>query len=355
MKIGIITFQETNNYGAILQNYALQKSLAKLGHEAETINYRSSYIGKPYRLAHLKNKGLGKWLFGIAGYLCYMPRTFRCNQFRKKIFFSEPVRQGNIEKLNEKYDVFLSGSDQVWNYKLTGKDYTYMLDFVKEKSKCSSYAASLGLSEIDPEMQSVYKKQLGGYRKLTVREKSAACVLKPVVGREMQTVLDPCFLLNKEEWKKVFPAKSIQNPYILVYQLGVSKDVVELAQKIAAKKQCKIVFVPFPVGKIVLGKWAAFSGPAELISYIYHADYVITDSFHGTAFSIIFQKNFFTKIAGTHAGVGARIYDLLERYGLLGRLIGNVEDELAEIDYTGMQPMLAQDIEVSKQALTECL
>ena len=342
MKVGIVTFQETNNYGAVLQNYALQQAIIKRGHQAETIDYKSEYIGKPYRLTHLKNKGLFTFLFGVMGYLIYLPRTKKCREFKKHICYSRAVKREDLSKLNEEYDCFITGSDQVWNHKLTGMDATYMLDFVTDKSKCNSYAASIGLSEIDAEKQKIYKELLEGYANITVREKSAADLLKPIVEHDVIPVSDPCILLSEEEWSSVARTMRPKNSYVAVYQLGVSADVVKLAQRIAKENNLKVVYVPFPVGSFGKGKWDVTAGNAELLGYIRDAAYVVTDSFHGTLLSIIFNKQFFTKVSGTHAGVGSRIVDLLDGFGLSHRIVGGKLDYKEQINYNAVNSIIEQ-------------
>ena len=355
MKIGIITFQETNNYGAVLQNYALQQTIMQKGHFVETIDYRSEYIGKPYRFIHLKSKGFFSYVFGIVGYLIYLPRVKKCKAFRKMIYYSGPVNLHNISEINSKYDIFICGSDQVWNPALTGMDTSYMLDFVKDKSKCNSYAASIGLSKIENTYINQYVTYLKDFRHITVREESAAVLLKDILKREIQVVSDPCLLLTKEKWASVAVRPTNTQKYVFVYQLGISSDVVKLARKIAKEKRLKLIFVPFPVGVYSFGKWDIKAGNAELVGYIENAEYVITDSYHGTLFSIIFNKKFFTKISGTHAGVGARIYDLLKHYKLTERIIQEDVDYEKAIPYKKINVKVEEDRNTSMMVLEKIL
>lgn len=355
MKIGIITFQETNNYGASLQNYALQQAILHMGHSVDTIDYRSSYIGKPYRLAHLKNKGLFSYLFGVMGYLIYLPRTGKCRRFRQKISYSRPVNRETIGALNQEYDVFITGSDQVWNYKLTGMDPVYLLGFVEDKAKCSSYAASVGISELEPAAEEQYRGLLKGFHMITVRESSSVPLLKSILQRDVFPAADPCLLLTAEEWKQAAVMPKGKGRYVFVYQLGFSADIVKLARRIAEENRLKLVFTPFPVGAFAWGKWDMRAGSAELAGYIKEAEYIVTDSFHGTLLSLIFQKKFFTKIAGTHAGVGSRIYDLLEHYEITDRIVSENIDYKASMPYDRIAEKLSQDRERSLALLDKIL
>ena len=350
MKVGIVTFQETNNYGALLQNYALQKAIKDAGHSCDTIDYKSSYIGRPLGFAHLKNKGLKTYLLGVAGYLIYLPRSKRNRFFRKNISYSPKMYKEDLEELNDTYDMFICGSDQVWNYKLTGDDPYYFMDFVKDKNKCVSFAASLGLNEIDDKHKGMFIHYLSEYKYLSAREESASKLVGECVKRDIETVPDPCMLLDASEWEAV-SLRPLKRGYVYVYQLGVSKDVVLLAKKIAKEKKLEIIYTPFPVGSMSGGEYRINAGAQDVLGFIRDAEYVITDSFHGTLLSIIMNKQFFTKCSGTHAGVGNRIHDLLTRYGLTNRLLSGELDYTEDIDYSSLNDKLNEDRENAKNIL----
>ncbi len=354
MKVGIITFQETNNYGANLQNYALQQAVKQLGGTPETIDYRSRYIGRPYAPAHLKNKGLGAYLFGVVGYLVYALRTGKTKAFRRHIAYSPQVKREGLEAMNDRYDLFLTGSDQVFNHKLTGMDGTYMLDFVKDKAKCHSYAASLGLAALEPAVQEQYRAWLSDFATLTVREQTAAGVLSETLGREVSVVSDPCLLLERADWEAVAVAPKQKKPYVFVYELAWSKDVVALAQRIAKDKGLNIIFAPFPMGKAACGGWRLGAGPGEILGLIRDAEYVVTDSFHGTLFSILFNKAFYTRIA--EKAIGSRISDLLTKCGLEDRLLDpTMTSFTSDIDYDAVNAVLADFRQASRDTLRSML
>lgn len=353
MKVGIITFQETNNYGAVLQNYALQQAVLKCGAEPETIDYLSDYIGRPYRLVHLKNKGIVAYLYGVAGYLIYQMRGKNTNTFRKQIRYSQRVTRRELARLNETYDVFLTGSDQVFNHRLTGGDGTYLLDFALDKQKCSSYAASLGLENVGASFRDVYKECLKDFRVISVREKTAARALTELLKREVPVVSDPCALLTRDEWRSIAVLPKEHSDYVLVYELGISPEVVALAKKIASAEKLKIVFVPFPIGVPTKGRWKPCTGPGELLGLIAQAKYVITDSFHGTLLSIIFEKSFYTRVPEKR--VGSRILDLLKEYGLEDRLIECCTDYQKPINYETVREKISRNRVYSLEVLRKCL
>lgn len=350
-----MTFQETNNYGALLQNYALQQALKKLGHDSETINYKSEYIGKPCKLIHLKKKGLMKYLLGVAGYFIYLPRTKQNNVFRKRIKYTEKVKKVDLDKFSDCYDLYITGSDQVWNYNLTDFDDYYMLGFVKNKKKCNSYAASLGIAEIAEDKKSKFSKYIENYNYISVREQSAKEAIEKVSEHQINVVADPCVLLSQSEWD-VVTKEAPTEPYVYVYQLGVSKDVVQLAKRLAKENGLKIIYTPFPVGTISSGKFHVTAGCEDIVTYIKNASYVVTDSFHGTLLSIIYHKEFYTKASGTHGAVGNRITDLLKNYGLEERKINDNLDLNLKIDYVSVQEHIEENRNFAYKALEDiCL
>lgn len=321
MKIGILTFQTTNNYGAILQSYALQKVLKDHGHQPEIIDYRCAYIAKPYRLENLKKKGLAGYLFSLIGYLCYLPRTKRSNQFRRHMQYSKPYFIETMQEADGIYDMYIVGSDQVWNHKLTNEDMHYLLDFVKDDRKKFSYAASIGVSEITGELADRYRELLRKFNMISVRERQGGEIVQDLTGREAQVVLDPTLLLPAKEWMKVAKIPQIQEDYILVYQLGISKKLVSFAEKLSKETGLRVIYIPFPLGGAMKCTCQWHIGPAEWLGLFYKAAYIVTDSFHGTAFSILFNKPFYTEAAGQHKGVGSRLFHLLSMFQLTDRLL----------------------------------
>ncbi|MFT8340693.1 polysaccharide pyruvyl transferase family protein [Clostridium beijerinckii] len=357
MKVGVITFQQSNNYGAILQSYALQTVINKLGHEGELIDYKCDYIGKPYKLINLRKKGFFSYIFGVIGFICYLPRKKNCNLFRKNMVISRTVNKVNVKELNDVYDIFIAGSDQVWNYKLTNSDSTYLLDFVKDNNKKFSYAASFGISSIENEQKKNYGKLLKTFNNIYLREEKGIDIVKDLCGREATVVLDPTLLLKKEEWMNVTKECEISVDYILVYQLGISAKLIDFINNLAKMKKCKVVYIPFPIGKYIKCKWSLFAGPSEWLGLFKNAKYVVTDSFHGTVFSILFNKSFFTEICGQNKGVGSRIENFIEKFGLKDRLVidginNNIDDE---IDYIRVNKVLEEEREKSLACLRNIL
>ncbi len=321
MKVGIVTFQHANNYGALLQSYALQKAVKKYGNECDVIAYASEYIEKPYHLLQLKRKGIVAYIIGTLGYLCYLPRKKACSRFRKLIDYSERVDENSVKNIENNYDIFICGSDQVWNYKLTGGDMNFMLNFVSDAKKKNSYAASIGISEIEPFMQEAYKENLKSFHHISVREKRAQEILQELGDIESTVVVDPTLLLNAKEWESLIEKGDTKEEYIVVYQLGISKRLTSYVQALSKEKKVKVKYIPFPLGGYVKSKAMLKAGPYEWLKLFKEAKYVVTDSFHGVVFSLIFHKQFVVEVNERNKNVGGRIYELLSKVGLGHRII----------------------------------
>ena len=229
-RVGVITFHNYDNYGAILQSYALQKKLQEIGTQPEIIDYRCDYISNPFRLVNLKKKGLFNYIYGTIGHICYIPRRFKCNRFRRHMRYSQPVTQGKMQPVAGKYDIYIAGSDQIWDYKLTNFDTTYFLDFVKEGKKKCSYAASIGENLPPEEYQQKYKELLSDFDEILVREDYGADIVENLTEKRPEVVCDPTLLLTAEEWDKLLVEPKYKEKYILVYQLGINKEIVDFAR-----------------------------------------------------------------------------------------------------------------------------
>lgn len=352
-KVGIITFQDADNYGAMLQCYALQHYLKSMGYDAKTINYKCEYFAHPYGIAALRRKGIIRYVLGNINALVRKFRKKRFSDFRNIIDMTRPVSKENICTLNNEFDLFISGSDCVWSYDLTNFDTTYFLDFVDKKEKKGSYAASFGTADIPEEYKEKYSKLLSDYKYFNVREQSGANLVCSFTQKNANVVLDPTLLLSMEQWNEVCSDRLIKEKYIFVYQLALSKGMINVINKIAKETNYKVVFIPFPLGGLIKAKSCLSYGPKEWVTLIRDAEYVITDSFHGTAFSIIFKKQFFSYLNEGRT----RIENLLSKTGLERRLIDdttNISEILSDtIDYQDVEKRLEQERNYSKTILVE--
>ena len=316
-KIGIITILKVNNYGAELQAYATQKVLQLMGYDAEIIDYpfyknprhKRTKMSRPTARMSLK-KHLEEKLFPIVAQ--WKARNYRDLQRVRNAkferFHDENTKQSEcydmIDKLKSAkldYDVLMTGSDQVWNPGIYSSLDPYFLKFGDENIKRLAYAASFGVSQVPDDVRNYYIEALKRYSAIGVREDNAVNLVKSLSGKDATLVLDPTLLLDKKQWMKV--AKPVEElpdkPYVLIYELSDIPYIKQLAMYISEKTGMPIVRIcknasPEDKEDEILNIIDA--GPAEFLYLFDKAGYVVTNSFHGTAFSVNFGKQFYTVI-----------------------------------------------------------
>ncbi|MBA5746959.1 polysaccharide pyruvyl transferase [Aerococcus sp. 150760007-1] len=338
-KASILSFQFADNYGALLQIYALQSILEKNNLEVNVLNFRPYELEQPYSVGINFKKS-----FHLDGAISTMKRiiaktlTFNRNYKRRKSF--NQFRQNYLNLTEEsiysyqdlnkklpKFDYYFVGSDQVWNpdfFKFSEK--AYFLDFAPVSSKKIAYACSIANSVEDDKYKKVFKEELPKFDSISVRESSAKDLLSSLTSENIEVTLDPTLLLNQEEWGEVITSKIETEPYILVYDLQKSEAIINVANKLAIEKNLRII--SYSESKEFVNHEYSFSsdGPEKFLSLFKNATFVITSSFHGTVFSVIFEKEFLTV---PHSSRGSRMIDLLNLIGLESRI---VYDENFQVD-----------------------
>ena len=346
-KIAVITFHRHNNYGAVLQCYALQQALKKLGYIPSVIDYRCKADESPFSLEAIRKRGFRKCIISILGKMSRIPRFYAFYTFRKRLNMTEKFYKHELYKISDCFDCYLAGSDNIWNAQITGLDSTYFLDFVRNKRKRNTYAASFGSDQISEELVGTYNKYLSKIHTFLMREKSGVDLVSKICGREGKQVLDPTLLLSSEEWNQLIEPECIKERFVLAYQLVPSKFFVQKADWIAKQLNCKLIIVPFAQGMFVKSQNKLGIGPVEWLSAIRNATYIVTDSFHGCVFSIIFRKPFNVVVSQ----LGTRIYSLLDTLGLQNKIIeqGNQYIDMCDIDYNKVESILEREREISLQ------
>lgn len=360
MKIGILTFQRTVNYGANMQAYALQKYLNNLGTDCETIDYTNEAIDKIERPISLKNQ---KSLKGFVKYLMLHRHQQRkwdsFNRFtQKNMKFSEKVYdKNNIKELTNKYDKFVVGSDQVWNTNITNKDYTYFLDFVDNNEKKYSYAASFGYSSIPESEVEKNKEFLNKFQMLNVREKQGKEIINSISDKDVEVVVDPTFLLEKAEWEKLAEENNKEQDYIFVYMPNFTKEVFEFIRDLGKKEKCKIIFINDSIRKFRKMKVMHDASPEKFLGLLKNAKYVVTGSFHAICLSIIFERNFFYMLnegKSRNAKFNSRITNLIELAGIQDRrIVDGIYVAKEDIDYKKVKEKMKGIVDSSKKILQE--
>ena len=382
MKIGLVICYHIKNYGSVLQAFATQDVVSKLGINNECINYQKSKRLKYLILNSLrifngpllktKISNIKKSIYAKKNYEKFGKnfeiRDKKFDEFIKNNFqISDPfVGYDQLKKGAKRYSAFLLGSDQVWNPLNFGSHY-YTLEFVPDNIPKLTYAASFGVSEIPWYQVNKTKKYLNRIDTISVREEKGRAIIKNLIGRDVPVVLDPTLLLTKHEWKIVPENKIYDFSYIFCYFLGTNPKHREFANKLKEITGYKIVTLRH-MDEIVLndegfGDVAPYDiGPNEFVNLIRNASYICTDSFHGTVFSIIHKKNFFSfkrYSDGKKASTNSRLYSILNMLGLESRLIDKkvdlnkmLEDE---IDYDLVHKKLDDKREQSLDFLKKTL
>lgn len=326
-KIGILTFHRTNNYGALLQAYALKFSLQNFKTETKIINYLSPKIEKDYKF--FSGKKTIKWFIKICIKIFFLPKIIinnnKFNDFRKKYLIdTEQLTPITINRIEKEYDAFITGSDQVFNPRLTGFDKIYFLDFVKDKNKCFSYAASFGLNyENLTDKEKIFIKQnLKNFKCLSLREKQGVDIVSKLSNIKTDVHIDPTLLLDKQDWLKIAKVPK-ENDFVLVYLMNNNEKIINFTKELSKIKNLKIINISSNfINKT--GIKTICVTPEQWINYFINAKYVITNSFHGLAFSVNFNKQFFVDFLPNKFPVNSRLENLLNLTNLKDRLIDNI-------------------------------
>lgn len=326
MKIKTLTTYNVYNYGASLQAYALMKYLQNKGHEVEIINYQPEYLRRKYDYKWVNPESkMSKYLLTRFAYRIMKFLQRQTTLKRKKAFdnfTNNLLIQTNIKYLSyhelknnpPEADLYIVGSDQIWNvFYETGRDDAFFLDFVR-KGKKASYAASFSYINIDNENKKRIKKLLEDFTSVSVREYHGVNILKEI-GIESKWVLDPVFLLSKDEWEGLINKYNKEEKYLLIYDFEGNKSLKEFAIKYAKEYKLKIYSINDTYPLTYANKNFNNAGPIDFLTLIYYCDAFISNSFHGTAFSIIFNKPVFVFNRHRHK-VNSRMESIMKLFEL---------------------------------------
>lgn len=344
MKIRVVTFFKGSNSGAVLQAFALSHYLTSLGNDVEMLNYDPFWSGRIRNSNRVQDKVKSVLL---RPYHKIVSKKYEL--FREKFLSMTPIVKSvdNVENLSD-CDLYIAGSDQIWNpYLLGGMDDIFFLNFMT-KAKKMSYAASYGRDDFSEKYLKKVAQLTCNYCSISVRENNFKTALNPFVEQEVESVPDPVFLLNAEEYRRIKKQQKFSR-YLLIYTKSYTDDIWEYARYIAKKKNLKII----DTSKILRKKGVDFVkpniGPEEFLGLIDGADFVLTNSFHGTAFSIILEKNFYTLSAGV---ANARIESLLDNLGLKERqIVGGLDFEISDVNYCEIEEQRLKYVDAARKYL----
>lgn len=310
-KIGILTFHRADNLGAVLQAYALQRKLNEISNaNTEIIDYICDTVEKE-RYPKKNSSSIKGYVKYFLMQIYYGIKRQGFQKFRKNYLKTSKVVYNieTIKNANTEYDAFVCGSDQIWNLACSGEDFTYFLDFADRNKKKYSYAASLGVYQFSDEEYIKVDNFLGSFDAISVRESSAIKEINRINKRNINVLPDPVFLLDNMEWEKIVEKRIIKEKYILVYLIQQDVNVMKNAKKYAETYGYKIISNKKSI-EFILN-----NSPEKFLSWIYYAEAVFTNSFHGTAFSVIFNKLLGADIELASGGVNNRVKELLEKVG----------------------------------------
>lgn len=343
MKIGVLTFHNAINFGAVLQTYATQELLKGMGHSVEIIDYHNSYIDAYYeknefsfkKFLTLNPKSIVK---SIIVPILYSKRKRRYDAFLRNLNLTERYFQGEITG----YDVILIGSDQVWSIKHTdGFDRMYwgLFDTPADTKKIA-WSACMG-DEYTKYDKKEIARLLSNFDKISVREASLKDYLMRITNKDITVTLDPTLVVNKAVWNKF--CKPVDNTgYILVYAVKFLSETITVANKISKIYGKKVKIISAYPGRPFSLKVIEGCGPQDFLSYIKNASLVITSSFHGAVFSILFEKDFVSVIP--EGKKNQRVSDLLYSLNLSNRIISspNAIERISKIDYSNINILLEE-------------
>lgn len=368
-KVGIVTLNSYQNYGNRLQNYATEQILKSLGFEVETIikinnknmgkkeiknkinrfkkmNFRNKYC----EISKLLDKKINK---KISTYVHKDEIRERINNF--KSFSNKHLNEKKYkadEKLNEQFNFFIAGSDQIWNP--CGNLSFEFLNFADNHKKIS-FSPSFGISEIPSHHKKNYKKWISDFAYLSVREKEGVNIIKELTGRNAELLVDPTMLLSRKQWIDV-SKKSVNKPskkYLLIYMLGKKPEKRDKKINIfSSNNNLEIVRLAD-----INDDKRFIEGPSEYIDYFKSANVIFTDSFHGAIFSIIFNKPFVVyDRCGGFSSMSSRINTLLNKFNFESRLAENInEKDIFEIDFSHVSEIIKKEKKKSMDFLKKAL
>lgn len=350
LKIGVLTIPYAQNYGSVLQSYAMLKNMSKYG-DVKLVNYISPFLIKRYKIWNIDRRTIKTAIISFCGSIVYFPILFKkrnkfsnfCNDYLQ--LCKTPVE--NADKIiQDEYDLIIVGSDQIWNTRITHFDETFFLNFIKENKKKIAISPSLGYSNRNESEIDFYKKNINDFDFVGIRERTDEEFVRKNIKSEgtVTTIYDPTLYVSYDEWDNLSSKcdRIIKEDYILIYAFGISDEIRETVNKIKHKHDLSVYIIADSWKKTNNDGYHYLNsvGPIEFLNLIKNSRFVVTNSFHGTVFSLIFEKEFYTV---PYKGTENRILSLLKDLNLEDRVIthDNRNDILETIiDYSIIKQLL---------------
>lgn len=363
MKIKTITCHDVYNVGASLQAYALAEYLRQLGHDVEIISYKPDYLSNHYSLWGVGNPRYDRPFLRELYLLAKLPVRLKARYGKRKKEFDAftkemlPITEKRyasneeLKKVPPEADVYFAGSDQIWNtFFRNGRDPAFYLDFVPQNKIKASYAASFSTETLPEEWNGQIKEWLSELDYISVRESSGVEICRKMGITDAVQVLDPVFLLADREWQQTAKPLHLAEPYLLLYDFDRNPEIEKYVKRLAEKNHWKIYSI---LGCDYADRCFSQEGPAAFLSLIRNAEFVVSNSFHATAFSLIFHKQFV--VFNRNEGINTRMRDLIQLAGIQERLITDPDLELKDIDYALVDEKIGNAVKESKAYIQQVL
>lgn len=370
-KIAIITLYDDTNFGNKIQNYAVQTYFKRMSYGVYTIPYYEQ-LHIPLTPIRIAKKAVHLALFFTEYEKKRNERILKNDKRRSYISeFSKQyiqtatmVRYRKLPKdLSKEYDYFVTGSDQVWHcWRNDRLELEYFLLVFTEPEQRLTIAPSFGFDKFPEKHIETYKKGLEGFEYISVREERGAELIKELTGKEATVLLDPTMLIDTSEWLKILkkPSQYVDDKYIFVYTLGGFKgELREMTCKLAEELGFKVIDI-----MDIDSDYYIHTRPDEFLYWIHNAKLVVTDSFHASVFSILFNKPFVVTERTDIKGMGSRLDTLFNKFGIIGRHFdelkdgfdstGEVRNKLFSAEYSGVQAVLEAERKKAEEFYKKC-
>jgi len=351
MNVGIITFNSAHNYGAMLQTYALQTTIENMGFEVGIINYRLNVIDNVYNPFRRRRRGILDAGFYKQRAGLHLRHRYKLEKFEnfenfmmEHLNLTDPYTTFNaLRDADLNYDFYIAGSDQIWNSKITkGLNPAYFFDFAPDECKKIAYAASIGTDTIDECDVPLFEYYLKNMDSISIREKRSASSLAECTDKSVEITMDPTLLLEKKYYDEIKNDLHFKDQdYIFFYTLEHNDELVKMAEKISKEEKLPVIFNrPLKIFANQLES-VPYIGPKEFLGLIANAKYVVTNSYHGAIFSIIYRKKFVT---APNTKTPTRTMELINMLGLDQVMFLKAEDfediNKIQIDYNDVEERL---------------
>lgn len=362
-KVCIVTWSKSTNYGTCFQAYALYRYIKSLGYDVCILKmFRAPYhIKCVLNWIHLKQKSIiliVKDMNKKSKNNINVSKSNKLEKFENNFTYLSIRNRKSWNAIKNDFITFISGGDQIWNPNYISR--SSLLDFLYHEDNIGkiSYGTSIGVSEIPSRLRKVYSTFWKEYDSIGVREKQAAEMVERISNKKATVVVDPVFLLSKNEWIDFAGIsdynKKIPKEYIFCYFVDIKKFYMNFSNKIRKKTGYQLVIISLE-GKVEGDYVMEDAGPEEFILLLMNASLVITDSYHGIVLSLIFNKNFYVLKRFLESSVkseNSRIHEILDEYGLQNRLVDNVHFDISEkIDFEDTNNKIIKNVVESKTFL----